>query len=181
MDRCIVLILALALTLPVVVKSRPGIQTATRTAFSVLSSHRLVAVSGDVHHPGIYSCSANSVTGGVILMAEHFGGQPVFLPKGIERLPLRNGSDIRVTRNLDGTLVVTVGAIPVAQRIVLGIPLDMNVMTEADFERVPGIGPVLAKRILEYRQFNGGMLRPRDLLSIEGIGKATYSRLQKYF
>lgn len=181
MDRCIILILALVVTLPVVIKSRPGSQSAARTAFSVLSSPRLVAVSGDIRHPGIYRYSANSVTGGVISMAELFSGQSVSLPKGIERLPLRNGSDIRVTRNLDGTLAVTVGAIPVAQRIVLGIPLDMNAMTEADFERVPGIGPVLAKRILEYRQFNGGMLQPRDLLSIEGIGKATYSRLQKYF
>ena len=181
MDRCIVLILALAIIIPAVLKSLSDEHHATRVAFSVLTSHQLVGVSGDVRHPGIYPFSANSMTESVIKLAEPLGGRIKSIPKGFEQHPLRNGNDIHVTLNHDGTQSITVGAIPVAQRIVLGIPLDMNAMTEADFEHVPGIGPVLAKRIVEYRQLNGGILRPKDLLSIKGIGKITYYRLQKFF
>lgn len=181
MDRCVVLILALAAIFPAVLKSRPGEQHATRAAFSAISSQLLVAVSGDVPHPGIYPLAANAVTGSVILLATPVGGRTAFTPQGIERIPLRNGSALHLVRKPDETVAVTFGSIPVAQRIILGIPLDVNAMSEADFEAVPGIGPVLAKRILVYRQLNGGLLRPEDLQSIEGIGKVTYYRLLKYF
>jgi len=181
MDRYVVLILAIAVTLPVIAKSRPSAMPAQRAVFCDLSADRLVAVSGEVRHPGIYRFTANALTDSVIKMAEPLGAGKIHIPKEIERLPLRNGSDIHVVRNLDGTDAVTVGAIPAAQRIVLGIPLDINAMTRADFEQVPGIGPVLSGRIVEYRQSNGGMMRPKDLLAIEGIGKVTYYRLGKFF
>jgi competence protein ComEA len=80
-----------------------------------------------------------------------------------------------------GTAVITVGSLPVAQRLILRIPLDINAMDEADFVRVPGIGPVLAKRIVTYRQINGGFMAVQDLLAIEGIGPKKYFHLAGYF
>jgi competence protein ComEA len=54
-------------------------------------------------------------------------------------------------------------------------------LNEADFDRLPGVGPALAKRIVEYRQNNGGILRVEDLLAIEGIGEKKYQQLHGYF
>jgi len=54
-------------------------------------------------------------------------------------------------------------------------------MNKDDFDRLPGIGPVLADRILQYRQNNGGKLKLEDLLSVSGIGEKKYSALKNFF
>lgn len=55
--------------------------------------------------------------------------------------------------------------------------LDLNAATEADLVRLPGIGPVMAKRIVEYRQAHGSFKRLDDLRQVKGIGVKTYAKL----
>lgn len=56
-------------------------------------------------------------------------------------------------------------------------PLDLNRATEADLDRLPGIGPVLARRIVERRRELGGFRRVEDLRSVRGIGPRLFARL----
>jgi competence protein ComEA len=49
-------------------------------------------------------------------------------------------------------------------------PLDLNSATLDELIDLPGIGPVLARRILEYRDAHGGFTRVEELLEIRGIG-----------
>ena len=56
----------------------------------------------------------------------------------------------------------------------------VNINT-ADAERLdtlPGIGPVLAQRIVDYRETNGPFAAPEELLGVEGIGQATLDGLR---
>ena len=55
-------------------------------------------------------------------------------------------------------------------------PLDLNMAT-AELMRLPGIGEVLAERILAYREETGGFSDPEELLKIKGIGEATLEEL----
>jgi comEA protein len=66
-----------------------------------------------------------------------------------------------------------------AQQSPMGVALrvDLNVATEADLVRLPGIGPVLAKRIVEYREVNGPFKQLRDLRQVKGIGAKTYEKI----
>jgi len=55
----------------------------------------------------------------------------------------------------------------------------LNLATEEDLRRLPGIGAVRAKRILELRQKLGGKFkRPEDLLRVKGIGRRSFARLR---
>jgi len=54
-------------------------------------------------------------------------------------------------------------------------------MSEADLDKVPGIGPALARRIIQYRQENGGSMSVKDLLSVEGVGEKKCDALRKFF
>jgi competence protein ComEA len=174
--------LALAVTLPAVVKSRLGANGAPQTAFFVGSSPGIVVrIDGDVRHPGIYSLSANIMTNGAIALAEPVWKPIRSAPERGEPLSLASGTTLRVTRRCDDSLAITVGSMPTAERIILGLHLDMNSMNAADFERLPGIGPVLAARIVQFRQYNGGKLRPEELLAVKGIGNKKYAVLKKYF
>jgi len=50
-------------------------------------------------------------------------------------------------------------------------PLDLNTATAAEMETLPGIGPVLAERILAYRAEIGGFATVEQLLEVRGIGE----------
>ena len=178
----IIVLLAVAVTIPVIIKSRPSSFKPAPAAFSVLSSPMgYVSVRGDVRHPGIYPITANAMAEGVILLAEPRKVPTGFVPVGSETLRLKNGTDIQVAIEPDGMTRISFGSLPTAQRLVLHIPLDINEMNEADLDRIPGIGPMLARRIVEYRHKNGGKMKAQELNSIEGIGEKKYESLKKIF
>ena len=56
--------------------------------------------------------------------------------------------------------------------------LDLNAAGPADLERLPGVGPALAARIIEQRTVRGGFRTADDLLEVRGIGPATLARLR---
>jgi len=68
-----------------------------------------------------------------------------------------------------GCLSESVGAPP---------PVDLNQATPRQLDGLPGIGPVLAGRIVEYRQRKGGFHSVSELRSVSGIGEKRYSLLK---
>lgn len=57
-------------------------------------------------------------------------------------------------------------------------PVDLNQATPRQLDGLPGIGPVLAGRIIEYRQRRGGFHSVRELRGVSGIGEKRYSALK---
>jgi competence protein ComEA len=56
--------------------------------------------------------------------------------------------------------------------------LNLNRATEQDFDALPGIGPQLAERIMEYRQSVGGFQSLDELRAVKGIGKRKLERIR---
>ena len=52
------------------------------------------------------------------------------------------------------------------------VGVDVNRSTVSQLESLPGVGPVLAERIIEYRDENGPFTEIEDLLDVPGIGEA---------
>ena len=57
-------------------------------------------------------------------------------------------------------------------------PVDLNRATPRQLDGLPGIGPVLAGRIIEYRQRKGGFQSVSELRGVSGIGEKRYSALK---
>lgn len=55
--------------------------------------------------------------------------------------------------------------------------LDLNRATAEDFEGLPGIGPVLAERIVAWRDANGSFREVGQLREVAGIGEKTFQQL----
>lgn len=60
------------------------------------------------------------------------------------------------------------------------VVVDINKASAADLVAVPGIGKVLAQRIVEFREKNGPFGEVDDLLKVQGIGEKSLEKLRPY-
>ena len=131
-----------------------------------------VHVAGEVQRPGVYELPFGSIVQHAIDAAGGFGGSA-----SQERInlaaPLIDGQQVYVPQFSE----------PIPQSINPGgsnDPIAINTATAPELERLPGIGPVLAQRIVEYREQFGPFQRVEDLLEVEGIGPSKLEGLQDH-
>lgn len=60
------------------------------------------------------------------------------------------------------------------------VRLDPNSASAALLQRLPGIGPALAGRVIDYRTMHGPFSRPQDLMRVSGIGPRIFERISPY-
>uniref|UniRef100_A0A7C4JU80 Helix-hairpin-helix domain-containing protein n=1 Tax=Thermodesulfobacterium geofontis TaxID=1295609 RepID=A0A7C4JU80_9BACT len=58
--------------------------------------------------------------------------------------------------------------------------IDINQATVEELEKLPGIGPKIAKNIVEYREKNGPFKSIEELLKVKGIGPKKLEQIKKY-
>ena len=61
---------------------------------------------------------------------------------------------------------------------VILLVLNLNTATLSELETLPGIGPVLARRIVDFRQKKGGFRRVEELLVIPGISEKKWKAIR---
>jgi competence ComEA-like helix-hairpin-helix protein len=58
------------------------------------------------------------------------------------------------------------------------VTININTASAAEFDRLPGIGPVLAERIVTHRQENGPFRRPEHLMMVRGISDRKFREIR---
>ena len=56
--------------------------------------------------------------------------------------------------------------------------VNINTATAEELMELPGIGPVIAKRIIEYREATGGFKNIEELKEVRGIGEAKFAAIK---
>ena len=56
--------------------------------------------------------------------------------------------------------------------------VPINRADETELDTLPGIGPALAKAIVEYREENGGFSSLEELMEVPGIGEKKFAELK---
>lgn len=69
---------------------------------------------------------------------------------------------------------VVVREVPAEPEPEAPIHLDLNTAEKYQLVELPGIGDVLAERIIAFREENGGFISTEQLLDVEGIGELKY-------
>lgn len=123
----------------------------------------VVHIAGAVRAPGLFTLPAGSRVDDAVTAA---GGATS--PKAL--------ASVNLARPLvDGEQIV-VGAAPGAAAQESGV--NLNSADAAAFEALPGVGPVLAKRIVDWRTANGPFRSVDELGEVSGIGDAIMTQLR---
>jgi competence protein ComEA len=56
--------------------------------------------------------------------------------------------------------------------------VNINTAPAEQLERLPGVGPKTAARIIEYRQKNGGFKKIEELMNVRGIGEKAFLKMK---
>jgi len=130
----------------------------------------VVDVGGRVRHPGLVTLPLGSRVADAIAAA----GGPL-RPSDLARINL-------AARVSDGQLLL-IGVPGGSDQAGAGSgtgggPVDLNSATVEQLDALPGVGPVLAQRIVDWRQAHGGFRTVDDLQQVPGIGARKFSDLK---
>lgn len=89
-----------------------------------------------------------------------------------------NREGIWKRRALIGTKVARQSELSKTDAVDVVYPININTADRATLQLLPGIGETYAKRIIEYREQNGGFDTVEELLNIKGIGERRLERLR---
>lgn len=132
----------------------------------------IVDVAGAVNNPGVYSLPAQSR----VIDALRAAGN------GITGSDLSNLNLARVVKDGEqiyvNPTVRTVNGKKIIKKVVPRGPININRASAKEFDGLAGIGPVIAKRIVEYRRVNGPFMAIEDLQKVSGIGSAKFEEFK---
>lgn len=61
-----------------------------------------------------------------------------------------------------------------------GAVINLNTATVEELDSLPGVGPAIAKRIIEYRSSVGGFSSIEQITQVSGIGEATFAKIKAF-
>ena len=132
-----------------------------------------VHVVGEVNAPGIYELDSGARLVDVIFAAGGFSKHA-------------DQASVNLAREVtDGEQVVVfkVGAAPqligsASSGSAGASQISLNRATQSELESLPGVGPALAGRMIDWRTANGGFKKKEDLLNVSGIGDKLFAGIK---
>jgi competence protein ComEA len=131
---------------------------------SVQSQQGYVHISGAIANPGVYPITPGMRLFEVIAIAGGFSSKA-------------DQSSVNLARTVtDGEqiLIAAGGAVSKSDGLV-----SLNRASSSDLDKLPGIGPTLAARIIDWREANNGFQAIEDLRKVGGIGDKLFAGLKK--
>jgi competence protein ComEA len=159
-------------TAPTAVAGSPG-------AANTAGAEIVVDVSGKVRKPGIHRLPAGSRV--VDALSAAGGVRPGTDTDGLNRARfLVDGEQVVVggPPPVAGTGAAATGSAGAAPGAGPMAPVSLNTATVDQLDTLPGVGPVLAQHIVDYRARHGGFRSVDELRNVNGIGERRYADLR---
>ena len=142
-------------------------------AMTTVEARLVVDVVGGVRRPGLYRLAQGARVADALARA---GGLTRRADRTLVNLaaPLADGEQVIVPLRVAGAAGSSSGSGSAAQ----AGPVHLNVATLEQLDALPGVGPVTAQKILDYRDKHGAFGSVDELDAISGIGPARLDQLR---
>ena len=136
-------------------------------------------VTGAINKPGVVTvregarmADAVKACGGLLPTAD---GEKVNMAQ-----VLKDGQQVRVPEKQAGSsaLPTNTGKASSAVKTKADGPININTASAEELDALPGIGPAMAKRIIEYRETEGAFTAIEDIKKVKGIGEAKFEKMK---
>ena len=135
-----------------------------------------VHVTGAVAKPGVYAAEVGSRVFDIVAMAGGFTKKADQASVNLARL-VSDGEQLLVFERASEAKSASTSSNTSAGSMA-GTLVSLNRATLSELEELPGVGPTLAQRIIDWRSANGGFKSLEDLLQVGGIGDKLFAGIQ---
>lgn len=149
----------------------------------------VIYITGAVKNEGIYELDKNSRIADSIEKAGGLtedanidninlayvleDGMKVYIPNNSDKNELKDDTNIYVSKENDNT-----SSSKNSNSNAQNNKININTATQAELETLPGIGPSIATKIINYRKENGKFTNIEDIKKVSGIGDSKYNQIK---
>lgn len=133
---------------------------------------------------GVLLLAAAAITATVLVIL--YTAQPInFYQVIVEDAPLSSNFEAQTPATLPPVLQGEESELvepdpPGPQEVLVEKSVNLNSATLEELDKLPGVGPAISQRILDYRETNGGFYDIQEIMEVSGIGEKTFARLEPY-
>ncbi len=146
------------------------------------ASQVVIDVAGGVQKPGVYWLNSNSIVEDAITAAGGFSSAADMevIAREINRAgKLEANAKVYLPRKGDSSIVLTSSSTysPTTTNQAKSL-ININTAQNSELDLLPGVGPVTAQRIIDYRIKNGNFKTIDDIKKVAGISDAKFKQLK---
>jgi len=138
-----------------------------------------ILVTGVVKNPGVYVFDRKPSLKELIAKADYLKAKLIDTELCNTYPYIAQGTHVQISSK-DGRIHIVTEPMPTAYKITLKIPISINTASMEELDTIPGIGPTLAEKIINYISLYGPFKQVEELKDVPGMGKLRYLKIKPY-
>ncbi|HUV59926.1 MAG TPA: helix-hairpin-helix domain-containing protein [Desulfatiglandales bacterium] len=138
-----------------------------------------ILVTGVVKNPGVYVFDREPSLKELMAQAGYLKAKLIDAKLCDTYPSVAQGTSVQISSE-NGHIHISTGPMPAAYKITLKIPVSVNTASLEELDTIPGIGPTLAEKIINYISLYGPFNTIEEIKNVPGMGKLRYLQIKPY-
>ena len=138
-----------------------------------------ILITGAVKNPGVYVFKREPSIKELMTKAGYLKAKLIDAKLCDTYPSVAQGTSVQLSSE-NGHIHISTGPMPAGYKITLKIPVSVNTASLEELDTIPGIGPTLAEKIINYISLYGPFKTVEDIKNVPGMGKLHYLKIKPY-